>query len=185
MEMNNAMSESERILKLFEALELRSEYISRIATIKECLAGESSGSRLNVWREDKSKRRPSPDYDTADEREQLRSLEFKQRKLNSAIQKANFETTIEFDGQAINLLEALELRKGLNAKIAELNKQTLDAAYQTVIYKEGRDIVESSSFTYAESRTELDQARKCFRELNRKLRQAAYETPVEYRDEEN
>ena len=77
------------------------------------------------------------------------------------------------------------MRKGLNAKIAELNKQTLDAAYQTVIYKEGRDIVESSSFTYAESRTELDQARKCFRELNRKLRQAAYETPVEYRDEEN
>ena len=170
-------------LKLYEALELRSEYAARIATIKDCLAGGESGARRAFWREERSQRRPSADLDAAGERHALQALEFKQRKLNSAIQKANYETPIGFDGQTINLLEALELRKGLNARIAELKAQAVEAAYQTVIYKEGRDIVEASSVSYADSRRELESARSAFRELNRQLRRASFETTVAYADE--
>jgi len=170
-------------LKLYEALELRSEYAARIATIKDCIAGGESEGRRTLWREERNKRRPSPDFDTAGERETLRALEFKQRKLNSAIQKANYETQIDIEGQKVNLLEALELRKGLNAQIAEPKAQAVDAAYQTVIYKEGRDIVETSSVPYADSRRQLDAARQSFRDLNRKLRKASFETSVAYADE--
>lgn len=178
------MSPGRQTLQLYEALELRSEYTVRIATIKDCLAGgESHGGRTAFWREDKTKRRPSPELDAAGERESVRALEFKRRKLNSAIQKANYETQIEFDGQSINLLEGLELRKALSAQIAELKTQAVDAAHQTVIYKEGRDIIEASNIPYADSRRQLDGARLAFRELNRKLRRASFETAVAYADE--
>ena len=175
---------TQKTLRLFEALELRGEYIARIETIKNCLNGSESSHRgLGMWREDRTKRRHSPDFDPVEERKQIRALEFKQRKLNSAIQKANYETSVSFDGDDINLLEALELRKGLNRRLGELKTQLVDAAYQTVIYKEGRDIVESSDTPYAETRAELESARRSFRELNRKIRWAAFETQVDYQDE--
>ena len=171
-------------LKLYEALELRSDYAARIATIKDCLAGkEHHEGRLSLWREDKSKRHPSPDFKPVEERGTLRALEFKQRKLNSAIQKANLETRIEQEEQEINLLEGLELRKALNAQIAELKTATVDAAHQTVIYKEGRDIVEASTVSYSESRQQLEAMRRAFTGLNRTLRRASFETTVEYADE--
>jgi hypothetical protein len=171
-------------LHLYEALELRAEYNARLMTIKDCISGgETRHGRVALWRDDKNKSRPSPDFDAIREREALRGLEFKQRKLNSAIQKANYETQIEFDGQKINLLEALELRKGMKAQTDELKTQAVDAAYQTVIYKEGRDIVEASPISYSDARRQLDSARAAFRELCRKLRRASFETVVAFQDE--
>jgi hypothetical protein len=178
------METTANTLYLYEALELRAEYNARMTTIKDCISGgESGGKRALFWRDDKNKSRPSPDFDVVREREALRVLEFKQRKLNSAIQKANYETQIEFDGQKINLLEALELRKGLNTQTAELKTQVVEAAHQTVIYKEGRDIVEASSVSYVDAHRQLESARVAFRELNRKLRRASFETIVVYQDE--
>ena len=171
-------------LYLYEALELRGEYDARIDTIKSCLKGSATGRRGSLWGgDDHAKRRPSPDFSVSDEHAALRTLEFKRRKLNSAIQKANFETAIVFDGQAINLLEALDVRKALNSQLAELRTQVVAAAYQTVIYKEDRDIVEESEVSYAESRDALDACRLAFRELNRKLRLASFETSVAFQDE--
>ncbi len=171
-------------LYLYEALELRGEYDARIDTIKSCLKGSPTGRRGSLWGgDDHAKRRPSPDFSVSDERAALRTLEFKRRKLNSAIQKANFEREIVFDGQAINLLEALDLRKALNSQLAELKMQVVAAAYQTVIYKEDRDIVEESDASYTESRDALDVCRRAFRDLNRKLRLASFETRVAFQDE--
>ena len=65
-------------------------------------------------------------------------------KLNSAIQQANFNSLIEFSAESINLNEALETRKGLNGQIGELHTQVVKSAYERVIYKEGRDIVEEN-----------------------------------------
>jgi len=110
-------------------------------------------------------------------------LEVKRRKLNSAIQKANYETSIECDGQSMNILEALDLRKAFNRRLGELVEQLADSAYETVIYKEDRDIVESSDLSYAECSDGLEQARLSFRMLNRKLRWASFETQVDFRDE--
>lgn len=172
-------------LYLFEALELRSEYDARITTTKNCMEkGRSTGSRSSLWGGDqRAKRRPSPDFNIPDERAGLRKLEFKRRKLNSAIQKANFEAHIEFDGQTINLLEALDLRKALNNQLAELNAQVTSAAYQTVIYKEDRDIIEENEVSYTESRDALDACRRAFRALNRKLRLASFENRVAFEDD--
>jgi hypothetical protein len=177
------MVSQRKLLQLYEALELRADYLARIGTIKELLEEGSSKSGRGFYREPESVKRPSPDFDPAQARDELKKLELKQRKLNSAIQKANFEARVDFEGEEINLLEALEVRKGVKLKIAELKKQSLESAYQTVILKEGRDIVETGSVTFAESYRDLDAARKSFRELNRKLRRASFEVTVDYFDE--
>jgi hypothetical protein len=177
------MAENKKLF-LYEALELRAEYDGRIKTIKDCLPEvRQNRTSFSFIREDNGKRRPSPDFDVVRERKQLRKLEVKRRKLNSAIQHANFNHRIEFEGESINLNEALEARKGLNVKIGEIHTQVVNSAYQRIIYKEGRDIIEENELSYTECVDDLEKARIDFRALNRKLRKASFETMVEYRDE--
>jgi len=171
-------------LYLYEALELRSEYEARIKTLQECLPeAQKQRDRFGFNRDDQVVKRPSPEFDQSAAREDLKKLEYKRRKLNSTIQETNFHTTIEYERESINLNEALELRKAINERIGDLHTQVVNSAYQRVIYKEGRDIVEENPVSYRRAITELDQARLNFRELNRKLRKASFETIVPFKDE--
>lgn len=178
------MADVTRHLLLYEALELRAEYDARIKTLKECLPeAKPNRSRFSLLREDDGQYRPSPEFSVAEVREQLRALEFKRRKLNSAIQQANFQHEIELQGETLTLNEALELRKGLNDQLGELHTQVVQAAYQRVIYKEDRDIVEPNDLSYTASVQALDKARVAFRAVNRKLRAAAFAVSVAFLDE--
>jgi hypothetical protein len=173
-----------RKLYLYEALELRSEYDARIKTLRDCLPEtRQNRDRISFTREDEGRRRPSPDFDLTEARRNLRNLEFKRRKLNAAIQETNYKHRVDFSDESINLNEALEMRKGLNERIGELHTQVVKSAYQRVIYKEGRDIVEDNEVTYAESVKNLEDARLTFRELNRQLRQASFGALVDFQDE--
>lgn len=173
-----------RKLYIYEALELRSEYDARIKTFKDTLPEtRQNRGRLFLARDDDGRRRPVSDFDMAEVRRQLRKLEVKRRKLNSAIQQANFNSRVEYRQEPINLHEALETRKNLNEQIGELHTQVVNSAYEKVIYKEGRDIVEENELSYTSSVDDLDRARLAFRELNRKLRKASFETLVEFEDE--
>ena len=173
-----------RKLFLYEALELRSEYDARIKTLKDCLPEtRQNRDRLSFAREDEGRRRPTPDFDLTEARKELRNLEFKRRKLNSAIQETNYKHRIDFSGESSNLNEALEMRKDLNERIGELHTQVVKSAYQKVIYKEGRDIIEENEVTYADSVKNLEDARISFRELNRQLRRASFEAVADFQDE--
>jgi hypothetical protein len=119
----------------------------------------------------------------AEARKNLRNLEFKRRKLNAAIQETNYKHRIDFAGEPMNLNEALEMRKGLNERIGELHTQVVKSAYQRVIYKEGRDIIEENEVSYADSVKNLEDARIAFRELNRQLRRASFEAVADFQDE--
>ena len=177
------MNEKRKLL-LYEALELRAEYDARIKTIKDCLPEtKQNRDRFFLSRQEDGRRRPSPDFDLDQTRLKLRKLEVKRRKLNNAIQQANFNHRIDITGETMNLNEALETRKGLNDQIGELHTQVVDSAYQRVIDKEGRDIVEENELSYTESDKSLEEARLAFRELNRQLRMASFETKVDFEDE--
>lgn len=178
------MSEEKKKLFLYEALELRGELDARIKTLKDCLPEtRQNRERLSLLRGDDGIRRPSPDFDLPAARNALRKLEFKRRKLNSAIQKANFSNQVEYEGESISLNEALETRKALNERISELHQQVVSSAYERVIYKEGRDIVEANEPSYSECVEKLEQARLSFRLLNRLLRRASFQTVVDFQDE--
>lgn len=172
-------------LYLYEAIELRAEYDARIRTLKTCLPGRKQETQEHwmMQRDEPAFTRPHPEFDVARAREEIRGLEFKRRKINAAIQQANIVRTVDIDGEPTTLLEALEIRKGLNERIGELHNQLAGAAQQRVIYKEGRDIVEETDVAYGECAQDLDQARLQFRALNRTLRAATYETVVDFVDE--
>ena len=108
---------------------------------------------------------------------------FKRRKLNAAIQRANFEHRVEHGGDDMSLTEALETRKALNDRLGELHTQVVDSAYERILHKEERDIVEDNELPYDDCRTRLDEARVEFRQLNRQIRAASFEVEVEYADE--
>ena len=90
---------------------------------------------------------------------------------------------MDFHGDSINLNEALEIRKALNEQIGELHDQVIRSSYQKVIYKEGRDIVEENEISHKDAVKNLEEARLSFRELNRKLRLASFETLLAFQDE--
>jgi hypothetical protein len=178
------MADATHRLFLYEALELRAEYDARIKTLKECLPeAKQHRGRFSIVRDDDGQYRPSPDFDVAAVREQLRKLEFKRRKLNSAIQQANFQHQLDLRGETLTLNEALEMRKGLNEQLGELHTHVVKAAYQRVIYKEDRDIVEPNELSYTDSVKTLDAVRVAFRELSRKIRAAAFEVSIDFVDE--
>lgn len=178
------MPDVENKLFLYEALELRGEYDARIKTLKDCLPEtKQQRGRFVYTHDDTGMYRSSPDLSLSDAREQLGQLEIKRRKLNSAIQKANFAHALAFRGDAISLSEALEMRKGLHGQIGELHTQVVKAAYQRVIYKEDRDIVEPSEVSYAASVAQLDDARRAFRDLNRHIRAATFAVVIDFQDE--
>lgn len=178
------MEDKKRALYLYEALELRSEYDARIKTLKDCLPeSKQNRDRFSFGRDDEGIRRASSDFDAVSARKELRKIEIKRRKLNSSIQKANFNHLIDFHRDSINLSEALEMRKALNEQIGELHNQVVSSSYQKVIYKEGRDIVEESEISYKDAVKNLEEARLAFRELNRKLRLSSFETLVDFQDE--
>ncbi|RJQ48533.1 MAG: hypothetical protein C4530_24630 [Desulfobacteraceae bacterium] len=177
------MNDNKRPLYLYEALELRSEYDARIKTLRDCLPETKQNRERFSFSRDEGIRRASADFDAVSARKELKKIEIKRRKLNSAIQKANFSHFIDFHGDSINLSEALEIRKSLNEQIGELHNQVVNSSYQKVIYKEGRDIVEENEISYMDAVKNLDEARFAFRGLNRKLRLASFETLVEFQDE--
>jgi hypothetical protein len=177
------MKDKKKTLYLYEALELRSEYDARIKTLKDCLPESRQNRDRFSFARDDGICHPSTDFDVASARKDLRKIEIKRRKLNSSIQRANFNHFINFNGDSINLSEALEIRKALNEQIGEFHNQVVNSSYQKVIYKEGRDIVEENEISYTDAVKNLEQARLAFRELNRKLRLASFETLADFQDE--
>ena len=179
------MPDDKNKLFLYEALELRAELDAHVKTLKECLPeARKNRDRHSLFRDNEFKLLPSKDFDIAKVRKKLRSLEDKRRKLNTAIQKANLSNQVDFQDQALDLSEALELRKGLNEQLGELHSQVVDSAFQRVIYKEDRDIVEPADVSFTAALKELEDARRAFRELNRKIRAASFSINVDFKDEQ-
>ena len=178
------MTEAIKTVKLYEALELRGEYDARIKTLRDCLPEARQNRDLFSRRDNDFSRRPAPGFSVSEARDQLRTLEFKRRKLNAAIQRANFEHRVEHEGDDMSLTEALETRKALNDRLGELHTQVVDSAYERVLHKEERDIVEDNELPYDDCRTRLNEVRVEFRQLNRQIRAASFEVEVEYADEQ-
>jgi hypothetical protein len=180
------MSDQHGNLYLYEALELRGEYDGRIATLRSCLpevrAGNGRGGAFTVGAYE-THSRPAADVDVEAIREDLKALEFKRRKLNAAIQEANFKNVVEVAGETMTLAEALDFRKATKDGVVELQRNVASAAYVRVIHKEDRDISEEPPVPFSKTMEELEAARRTFRALNRTLRDASFRIAIAFRDE--
>jgi hypothetical protein len=179
------MPDDKRNLYLFEAIELRAEYDARIKLLRSLLPeSRESRDRFSFRRDDEVRYTPAAGFDAENARHELDTVNVKRRKLNTAIQRVNFDTTIEIDGEKMSLSEALEMRKSINERIGELSTQLTNAAYDRILYKEERDIVEKPDLSYEDVRRGLEDKRRSFRALNRVLRGTAHTVTVGFKDED-
>ena len=167
-------------LYLYEAIELRAEYGARIQELKTIAPGEH---RRGLYDTDSGGYKAAEGFNPEALRVEVKKLEAKLRLLNNAVQRTNFATEITVDGETLNLLEALELRKAAATEIAELAGKLPGAAYIHVIHKEDRDIEHKPEVVYTAVREKLEAKRLAFRALNRALRKAAFDVTVKFRDE--
>ena len=94
-------------LYLYEALELRAEYDARIKTLRDCLPeARKNRDRLGMYGNDQHQLRTADDFDVSATRESIRALEHKRRKLNNAIQRANYAHSVSANGETLDLSEA-------------------------------------------------------------------------------
>ena len=89
---------------------------------------QGNRDRLGMYRNDEQQLRAADDFDVAAVQESLRALEHKRRKLNNAIQRANYAHAVSANGETLDLSEALEMRKGLSDRIGELHTQSVQSA---------------------------------------------------------
>jgi len=170
-------------LYLYEALELRGEYDARIKDLRDLLPeGRKKESHWSRPAEEEEHSVPSPGVELAALRKELRALERKRIMLGSAIQETNYRNQVEVAGESMSIARALEERKALGQRIAELHELLIQSAYVKVIYKEGRDITTPPAASFPETREELARVRSEFRGLNRALRAVSFTTLVDFRD---
>lgn len=178
------MTERRQTIRLFEALELRSEYDARIKTLRDSMPETRRKRRDSYLSDDRAGSfQPADGFDPSNARELLSKVEFKRRKLNAAIQQANFAHQLHVGDDEFSLTEALDARKQLNNRLGEMHTEAVESAWARVIHKEERDIVEPGPVPYAEATQRLDEARVEFRQLNRAIRSASFEVEVEFSDE--
>lgn len=177
------MAESNKQLLLHEAIALRHEYDERIK-FWQGFAGEDAERNRFLSVEREEKKEPAKGFKLSDTEDELKKVQSKRVKINQEIQKANYNTQIEFLGEIISLAEALEIRKNLKKDAELLQAQAHKAAYKIIIHKEERDIAHEPKHDYAETRDKYLALLKNLRHLEGQLHEANHKTLVGYRDEE-
>ena len=169
-------------LYLYEAIELRNEYDRHVELLEGLLGVESSKKRRLFDNDDEGKE-PAPDFDLKETEDMLRKLQTKRVKLNQEIQKTNFGTQIEHEGNGISLAEALEVRKNLLGDVKALAARVEKSSYRCVIHKEGRDIVQEPRHRFIETYKEYQESLRPLRGLVPPIHAANHSAIVVYKDE--
>lgn len=162
------MTDKKGNLHLYEAIELRSDYDRHIGLLESLMGGSSKKNRL--FNDDDEDKEPAADFNQKVVEEELKKLQTKRVKLNQEIQKANFDTRVEYKGEKISVAEALEIRKNLLEDIKTVGERVEKSSFRRVIHKEGRDIVQETlhrfSDTYREYQLNIHQLRQLVNQIH-------------------
>jgi len=170
-------------LYLFEAIELRNEYDRHIKQLEKLIEGETS-KRDSYFRDNREeKREPVAEFDVKALGEKLKKIQTKRVKLNQAIQVANFEYQIDYNGEKISLAEALEIRKNLLADLEAMSQRVYNSAFKRIIHKEERDIVHEPKQSFKQSYEEFQSGLNKLRHLINQIHVANHENVVNFKDE--
>lgn len=169
-------------LHLFEAIELRNSYDRHIKLLEQVFADRPAATG-GLFRHDEEEREPSEGVELKNIEARLKKLQTKRVKLNQAIQIANFQHHIAFQGDEVTLSEALELRKNMLADLAAMAQRVENSAYKRIIHKEERDIVHEPRHAFQQSYDEYLKLLSAFRSLVTAIHRANHGVVVNFRDE--
>ena len=178
------MPDSKNNLYLYEALALRDAYDRQIDLLEEVL-GETSGLKnfRSIGSADMARRQPADGFNEKEMRETLKKMRIKRVKLNNEIQAVNFTVKFEFEGESISVAEGLEIRKSIKEELKTLEDRVNASAYNNVIHKEERDIIEKPRFSFVETYSEYLAASTRLRMIQVALRAANHSFAVSFKDE--
>jgi hypothetical protein len=169
-------------LYIFEAIELRNEYDRQIWLIEK-LIEEEHAQRDRFYGREEEEKEPVSEFSPREFEEKLKKIQTKRVKLNQAIQVANFNYQIEFNGEKISIAEALEIRKNLFADLEAIAERVKTSAYKRIIHKEERDIVHEPRQPFRETYEEYQENLKKLRDLITKIHIANHKNSVNFKDE--
>jgi hypothetical protein len=177
------MPDQNENLYIFEAIELRKEY-DILLRLLENLTSESNAKRGGFLRDnDAEMKEPVSDFKPKELEERLKKIRTKRIKLNQAIQRANFEVQIDYEGDKISIAEALEIRKKLLADRDVLSERVENSAYKRIIHKEERDIVKQPKRSFTESYKDFEDVVRKLRLLITQIHVANHRYTVTFKDE--
>ena len=168
-------------LYLYEAIELRNEYDRHVELLQDLL-GESAKKR-GIFSDYNDEKEASADFNQKEIEKRLKTLQTKRVKINQEIQKANFDTEVEFGGKKIRISEALEIRKNLLEDIKTAALRVEKSSYRRVIHKEGRDIVQEPRHKFTETYREYQDNLLQLRRLVDQIHAANHMAAVSFKDE--
>lgn len=175
------MANEKENLYLFEAIELRSQY-DRLINLLENTLNEDDHNKSFLRNEEEIKE-PAKDFNPNEIDEQLKKIQTKRVKLNQEIQKANFTTNINFDGEKISLAEALDVRKNLNADLNIVSEKVKNSAYKKIIYKEKRDIVHEPKISFLVLYKKFNEDLARLKTLTKSIHIANHKTKIAFKEE--
>lgn len=179
------MPDNKGNLFLFEAIELRSEYDRHIRLMENLLGVHNSESlRAGYYSDNGSEEKePAQGFCPKECMEKLKKMQSKRIKLNYAMQMANLETEIDYNGEKISIAEALEVRKNLLANNKAVTGRVLDSAYKRIIHKEERDIVHEPKHSFFKSYENFQNNLNVLRKLINRIHTANHQSVVKFKDE--
>ncbi len=170
-------------LYVHEAVALRNEYDSHVNMLKKLLADQNDKSGGFISRKDDEIKQPVEDFSHAEFEDTLKKVQTKRLKLNHEIQGSNFAVKFNFEGSSISITEALEIRKSIKSDIEALYSKAVDSAYNTIIHKEGRDIIDKPRHSFMKIYTEYLDTLKKLRRLEGGIHNANHNNTVNFKDE--
>lgn len=126
---------------------------------------------------------PASDFDQKELEQRLKKMQTKRVKLNQAIQTANFEYKIDYDGERISLAESLEIRKNLLADIEAISQRVVNSAYKRIIHKEERDIVREPKHPFKQNYEDFQNSLRKLRHLLTQIHIVNHRSTVNFKDE--
>lgn len=170
-------------LCISDALELRNEYDTHLAVLKEVLGKEDEHRSFLSRHAEIDKKEYDDAVDIKEIENIYKTLEYKRVKLNQEIQSANFLTKLTFKGEDISIIEALEVRKQLKSQIKQTSSQIMKSTYKEVVHKEERDIVYRPKKEFPGVYKEFTVLLRQFREIQALVHNANNKTEINFFDE--
>ena len=176
------MPDNKGNLYLFEAIELRNEYDRHIKLLENLL--EADDSKRDRFLSDKEEEKePVEEFNYQEIEQVLKNLQTKRVKLNQAVQVANFNHHVQFDGEKISIAEALEIRKSILSDLSAESKRVVNSAYKRIIHKEERDIIHEPKQMFKESYDQYIKSLQKLRNLIIQIHTINHEGIVSFKEE--
>lgn len=171
-------------LFIYEAIALMDEYLKKLQFLYSIIEGpETAVRRSETYGDSEYHLKPIVEADKI--KEEYKKILIKRGKLDIAILEANMRNKIEFEGNIINISEALKLLKNMRWEMESIRQKIYGSAVIKIIHKDERDIkIELNDENFTELFHKYYELEKKIRILDRKIKHINFTRTVNFKDEQ-